>query len=218
MEVASHALTAATSAAGAATGSAAGTAVVSALLTAAGASATVPVAGWIAAGVAVVAAGIVSLVTGIKKGTVKNIQAVAQAKAIGIPSAEASAFPAYTKRALRWSSSKRTKRARRLQRRLARRPHGRRAWRYRTRLQVLGVIEAVDRAEARGQMHLVEQALQGPSSTPSSTAKFRRMQARQARREAVIAAQPDPTPLYWAVGGGVVVVAAAILLSGGRNE
>jgi hypothetical protein len=151
------------------------------------------------------------MVMGIKKGTAKNIQAVAQAKALGVP--DAAAFPAYAKRALRWSSAKRARKARSFQRKLGRRGGSRRAWRWKTKLQLLGVIEAIDRAEARGQLGMVENALRQPD-TRASRVRYQRIQQREVRREAVVAKQPDPTVLYWALGGGVVVVAAAILLTG----
>jgi len=212
MEAASQVLSVGTSAAGAATGTAAGTGAVSALLTAAGASATVPIAGWIAAGVAVVAAGMISLVVGLKKGALRNVEAVAQARALGIP--DAAAFPAFTKRALRWSSAKRTRKARALERRLGRRGT-RRDWRWRTKLQLLGVIEAVDRAEARGQLPAVEQALRAPDS-PSSQAGYRRLQTQEKRRQVALAGQGSPTSLYLALGGTTLVLAAILLSQRGE--
>ena len=89
--------------AGATLASGAGTTV--SLITSAGAAATVPVMGWIAAGVFAGIAGVTALVAAIKGGKIRKAQAIACAKKLKIPEPEK--FPAVTVKALRLSNKRR---------------------------------------------------------------------------------------------------------------
>lgn len=77
------------------------------LFVAAGASAAVPVAGWIAAGVLGAAGGTVALVAAIKNKKISDKAAVKLAKKLGLPDPER--MPGFTARALDLSKSKRAK-------------------------------------------------------------------------------------------------------------
>lgn len=77
------------------------------LFIAAGASAAVPVAGWIAAGVLGAAGGTIALVAAIKGKKISNAAAIKLAKKIGLPDPEK--MPGFTARALDLSKSKRAK-------------------------------------------------------------------------------------------------------------
>ena len=131
-------------------GTVAGQAAVASLLTAAGASSAVPFAGWIAAGAALTAAGMIQLVTALKKRRVQKDEAIRMAKEIGF--SDAAAIPGFTLRALEWSSAKRSRVAARLEKRVARRAkrdRGWRSWKDTLKLQLIGVIEGVVQAEQR---------------------------------------------------------------------
>ena len=177
--VVSTAITAGGLAASASAGTVAGTAVVAQLLVAAGASAAVPYAGWIAAGVLATAAAIINLVVVLRKRGVKKQQAVVMAREIGFP--DAAAIPGFTLRALEWSSAKRARKAATMEKRIARKA-GRgkkwKAWRSVLKLQLLGVIEAMVQADKRA----VQQAGQVGGPQAAAQVKLQQTQASIAAR------------------------------------
>lgn len=144
-----------TSSAIAAAGSAgAGATTVGPLLAAAGVSSSVPVAGWIAAGGLAAAAGTVGLVKAIRAGKMRKREAVAQAKAMGIP--DAADVPAFTAKALRLAQknpSKLVRLGKRLEKKLGRkgflRGKKKRAH-MESRLRIVGAVLALRMAEKRG--------------------------------------------------------------------
>lgn len=200
----STAATAAGLAASAAQGTVAGTAAVANLLAAAGASATVPYAGWIAAGALTTAAAIVNLVVLLRKRGVRKAQAVQMAQEIGF--SDAAAIPSFTARALDWSSAKRARRAQRLQAKIDRkrgRGRGWRAWRAVLKLQLLGVIEAVVQAERRQVSTVARQ------DGPTAAARLQAQQKQQALASRATYDQASMVGLVAIIGGATLVAVLA---------
>lgn len=175
------AVTSTASAAVAAGTSTAASGAVASLLSAAGISASVPVVGWITAGIAATAAGIIALVGGIKRGRLRKAEAVALAQKLGFE--DAAAIPGFTVRALEMSPARLQRIGARLERRVSRERSGRTRWRSRLKLQLIGVVLAFQAIEA----------------TPQQTAAI------------VRPPPPSPTPYYLAAGGIVAVALVAII-------
>lgn len=91
---------------------------VATLAVTAGAVSAIPVAGWVAAGVLGGAAGVVALVSAIKKGKARRKDAVALAKKLKLPEPERA--PGFIVRALKLKKAKRDKLIARYKRRIAR--------------------------------------------------------------------------------------------------
>lgn len=97
----------AAAAGGVVTGAAAASSITT-LLVAGGVAATVPVVGWITAGVLAAAAGTVALVMALKQGKIRKDEAIAAAKKLGMGS-YAELVPAFTVGALKWPKARREK-------------------------------------------------------------------------------------------------------------
>jgi hypothetical protein len=102
--VTSAAITGATVAAGFASGGAAGAGTAATMMAVAAGTATVPVAGWIAAAVIASIATTIALVSAIKKRSIKKADAISVAKALGLP--DPSGIENYVFRALQWDEFK----------------------------------------------------------------------------------------------------------------
>lgn len=122
---------------------------VSGLMAAAGVSAaTAPVVGWIVAAGLAIAASIVKLVGMIKQRRLREAQAVQVAQQLGIPGA--ASVPGWLFDALSLQKNQRKVEAQKLQKKMARGGTlGNPMWDIRTKLTILGVLEALDMAQQR---------------------------------------------------------------------
>lgn len=147
------------------------------LLTAAAGSATVPVAGWIAAAGLTIAAGIITFIGLARKGKLTRKQAVAKARQMGIK--EAGEVPGWTAKVLNASHSKRVKLGRRIERHLKKKKGGlwghllsigRSEKRERWKLAIVGAVIKLDDEARAGRepppapRATIDAALGGPST------------------------------------------------------
>jgi hypothetical protein len=182
LEIAGAAVGAGIAAYGAATSD-----LVASLLAAAGASAAVPAVGWVVAGGAVLAAGVVAIVGCIRSGQVKRAEAVALAVALGVDEDLAEEIPGFVTDALEWPAEKRAKKAEKYAKQLGRKLRSEKVTRSERRDQArLGVLAALDLAELAQERGTI------PASNVSAS------EARAAFRPASIGRRPQP-------GGGSAV-------------
>lgn len=127
----------------------------SALLAAAGGASTVPVAGWIVAGVLAATAATVTLVSCIKQRKVQQKEAIKAAKAMKLPDPEK--VPGFIVKALDLSSSKRAKLISKYAKRLDKlrdkkgvfpKHHQKRVVRLAAKLKILKAIDIVEKGQA----------------------------------------------------------------------
>lgn len=122
-----------------------GAAATKALLGAAGISVNLPLAGWIAAGAMATVAGAISLVTYAKRKTLKVGQVMEIAQELGYP--QAAAYPDFFLDAVNSGSAWRQLQAKNLEKKIAKGKG--RDWENRSKLQLLGIVEAMDLAQKR---------------------------------------------------------------------
>ncbi len=205
------------------------------LLAAGGASATVPVVGWVVGGVLAAAAGTVAIVGGVKKGKVNRQQALKWARSMKLPMKDAKEVAAFVVRLSKkrkdkaWRKKQKARLARKLsaikrrQRKWKQRPGGQRT------LQVLtfGIKRGPERL--RNQRRRVEAKL-GLIQAVEGTYQ-RRREARQDRRARQLAEQTGALPpsmqqsgaseiptWAWLAGGALLLGGAALVYKQRRRS
>jgi len=170
-----------------------------ALLAGAGASATVPVAGWVVGGALAAAAGTVAIVQGVKKRKVSKKQALAWAKSMKLPRKDAEEVAGFVIKLAKKDARWRKRQKARIKRRLARIARNEKRWKRRPGLQRTGQIAAwvftgpLARLYARGPKQLAKdrrknEAKLGLIRALEKTTR-RRRDARKQRRLNALAAQ-----------------------------
>ncbi len=165
------------------------------LAKAAGASATVPVAGWVVGGTLAAAAGTVGLIAGIKRRRVNKAAALRWARRMKLPKKDAEDVAGFVLKLQRRDASWRRKMRQRLSARLKRIKRRQSKWRQRPgarrTLQVLtlGIMRGPKRL--RNQRRRVEAKL-GLIQALEKTKRVRRKQRRERRRERAFEAEMAP--------------------------
>lgn len=196
----------ATNAALAATGTVTGASkAVAGLLSAAGATAAVPYAGWIAAGVMTVAASIIAVVSYAKRRTLKVNQVIQITTQLGFP--QGAAFPNFILDALNEGKWWRYRQAEKIEKDLAKGKG--KTWELTAKLQFLGIVEAMDQAEKRRAMGLPPVA-----PTPEMVAM---LEGRSQSIQAGIQAQKQNRQLIL-LGGGLAVLVVVVALTKPRKR
>ena len=165
------------------------------LAKAAGASATIPVAGWVVGGALAAAAGTVGLVAGIKRRRVNKATALRWARKMKLPKKDAEDVAGFVIKLQKRDASWRRKMRQRLSARLKRIKKRQSKWRSRPgarrTLQVLtlGIMRGPKRL--RNQRRRVEAKL-GLIQALEKTKRVRRKQRRERRRERAFEAEMAP--------------------------
>jgi len=175
--------------------------VVSTLLASAATSSTVPVAGWIIGAGLTIAAGVIELVSVVKRRRLRESEAVAMAIQLGIP--EAASMPGWIFDALGMGRFERIREGQTIEKKLGRggsmfNPE----WDLRLKLVILGTLEAMDAAAER-----VAMGLTPTPPTPQEMASLVN-QANQIQKNVKIA-----EGLRWTLVVGVLGTTAYLLFS-----
>jgi hypothetical protein len=169
-------------------------------MAAAGMSATVPYAGWIVAAGAVVAAGIISLVTAGKRRRLRHAEVVKIGKAMGFP--QAAAIPDFILDALSWGPHRLKREGEKIESRIKR---GRgKVWEEKLKLSFIGVMIAYDLMEKRRALGLPQLPPTSAQITAvSSLAAREHIQIQQAVRSRQV--------LMIAIGGLGLAAAVSVM-------
>ena len=178
---------------------------VSSLLSAAGASAAVPYAGWIAAGALVTASAIISVVSYAKRRTLKVSQVAEISTAYGFP--QGAAFPDFIIDSLNKGPMWRQRQAQVIEKKLAKGKG--KTWEETAKLQFLGIVEAMERAEKRQALGLPPVA-----PTPQMVAQ---LQQRSTDLQRAIVGQKQNRQLIL-IGGGLAALVAVVVLTKPRKR
>jgi hypothetical protein len=175
-----------------------------ALLAGAGASATVPVAGWIVGGALAAAAGTVAIVQGVKKRKVNKKQALAWAKSLGLPMRDARDVAGFVIRLSKKDAKWRKRQKARIKRRLARIARNEKRWKRRPGLQRTGQIAAwvftgaLARLYARGPKQLAKDRRKNEAKLALITALEKSIRRRRSPAEetlSTLAIPPSTAPV-----------------------
>jgi len=184
-------------------GTVAGSAAVVSLLGAAGISASVPVAGWIVAGVLATVAGTIAFVAGMRRGKMNRHAAVEAARKAGIPNPGKA--PAFVVRVLRLRKSHPEK-LQKIGERLAKEAKhakGKHLDKIQAELRIVGAVIAFGLAEKRKQV---------PPAVPPDT-----LAAEHGETE-TLSDGPGGVPLsYWIAGAAGIGVLAVVLSRNSRT-
>lgn len=163
---------------GAGVSAAAGSSAVSALLVGSASAATVPVAGWVVAGVLAATAATVALVASVKQRKVQQKEAIKAAKAMKLPDPEK--VPGFIVKALDLSSSKRAKLISKYAKHLDKlrdkkgvfpKHHQKRVTKLAAKLKILKAIDIVEKGQANKYLPKnVQTALSAAPKVPASQA------------------------------------------------